>query len=617
MLRYSCAAMILWHVAGSDAHVVSLVKGFASTGVFNAAMQSCLTGFSQQHWLSGPPHRAAFPLQLRSAGEAAQDDNDELLAMQLDSGAADESSMPHAATMAPRPREQPAAGQSRSPFLQPSRLAPQPSLNMIRPPFPAAPAGTVQAMPVPASRPPLQPSLQQIRPPNAAAAAVAEPQAATPGRAASAMKDPARARRRAGQAEVYTPQAAGPAKPAVSTSRQAELAALPAASGVDDEDLAALDAEAQAVLARHPGTAAGSPARQPGSATSLAAGPSAAVRARRQGLTPDQGDQLWYFVPEQDRDTDAAELDREIDQSVATSIKVCCRVWVVEWCFQTTHATVVPLAQTRASCVSSWKWKKRSAEQHLSRFRLVSADHGSHHSLLLATLIRVSWRCRRRSWLQLPEARRLSSPPRLWMTTASLQPQPMGASCRPRCGLQLLLRHGQHLRCRAGQTSHQQTSCQTQGSACIARHWQARHSANTCGLVQPLLPPGSPCRCHRPHQDRGLRISQVRRAEAAGATSAGCWKPRGRGQCGGMCLSRALQRRKQETCPSPGRPNRQLAGVGTQHAARHSLWPPTSLAGMPGRVPLMTGMGCGSTCRSRPRFRRRRRTLMTCCDRQT
>ena len=121
------------------------------------------------------------------------------------------------------------------------------------------------------------------------------------------------------------PQAAGPPKPAVGTSRQAELAALPAASEVDDEDLAALDAEAQAMLARQSGLAAGSPGRQPGSATSLAAGSSAAARGRRQGVMPDQGDQLWYFVPEQDRVTDAAELDREIDQSVATSIKVCCR----------------------------------------------------------------------------------------------------------------------------------------------------------------------------------------------------------------------------------------------------------------------------------------------------
>ncbi len=295
--------------------------------MFSAAMWSCLTGFLQQHWLSGAPHRAASPLQLRSAGAAAQDDNDELLAMQLEGTASDGGSVPDSASTDPRPHEQPAsAGQGVSPFLQPPRLAPQPSLNMIRPPLPAAPAGTA---PAPASRPPPQPSLYQIRAPNAAAVAAAEPQAAAPGLAASAMKAPARARRRAGQADVYMPQAVGPAKLAVSTSRQAELAAMPAASGVDDEDLAALDAEAQAMLARHPGLAAGSSARQPGSATSLAASSSAAALGRRRGAMPDQGDQLWYFVPEQDRVTDPAELDRDIDQSVATRLKVCCRAWVM------------------------------------------------------------------------------------------------------------------------------------------------------------------------------------------------------------------------------------------------------------------------------------------------
>ena len=311
--------------AASDVDIMSFEK-VRIAWVYNAAMRSWLTGSPQQHWLPGAPHMAACPLQLRSAGEAAQDDSNELLAMQLEDGASDAGSTPHAASTAPRPYEQPApAGQGNSPFLQSPRLAPQPSLNMIRPPLPAAPAGTAQAALVPASWPPLQPSLYQVRAPNAVTAAAAEPQAATPGPAASAMKAPARARRRAGQADVYTPQAAGPAKPIVSTSRHAE----PAAAGVDDEDLVALDAEAQAMLARHPGLAAGSLARQPGS--------SAAARVRRQGVTPDQGDQLWYFVPEQDTVTDAAELDREIDQSVATSIKVCCRTRVVEGWLQTKH----------------------------------------------------------------------------------------------------------------------------------------------------------------------------------------------------------------------------------------------------------------------------------------
>ena len=308
------------------------LKEYASPWLYNAAMRSWLTGFPQQHWLSYAPHRAASLLQLRTAGEAAQDDTDELLAMQLEGIALDASSVPHAASTIPRPHEQPApAGQGMSSFLQSPRLAPQPSLNMIRPPLHAAPSHAAQAAPVPASRPPLQPSLHQIRAPNAAAAAAVEPQPATPGPAASAMKAPARARRRAGQAEVYTPQAVGPAKPAASASRQAELAALPASSGMDDEDLAALDAEAQAVIARHPSLAAGSLVRQPGPTISLAAGSPAAAQVRQQGVLPDQGNQLWYFVPEQDGVTDAAELDREIDQSVAASIKVCSRAWVVEW----------------------------------------------------------------------------------------------------------------------------------------------------------------------------------------------------------------------------------------------------------------------------------------------